>query len=132
NQYGAIIIGVRAYNTNEQLGRSKDALLQYMEQGGNLITQYNTHQPLVDKEFAPYPFKISRDRVTDETAEVSILAAKDPLLSQPNTILSRDFENWVQEFGLYFPADLDSRYKTLLSMNDPGESPLMNAIIYAP
>lgn len=132
NQYGAIIIGVRAYNTNEQLGRSKDALLQYMEQGGNLITQYNTHQPLVDKEFAPYPFKISRDRVTDETAEVSILAAKDPLLSQPNKILSRDFENWVQEFGLYFPADLDSRYKTLLSMNDPGESPLMNAIIYAP
>lgn len=70
--------------------------MKYVQDGGNVIVQYNTamrNQPPI----GPYPFSISRDRVTDEYAEVRILAPDHPVLNIPNKITSKDFEGWVQE-----------------------------------
>ncbi len=44
----------------------------------------------------------------------------------------KDFEQWVQERGLYFPTVYDSSYVELLSMNDPGENPLKSGILVKP
>lgn len=122
-QYDAIVCGIRAYNTNDRLQVYYKTLMQYVEQGGNLIVQYNTNNrigPLLAK-IGPYPFTISRDRVTDELAEVRILQPAHPVFQYPNKIVPADFDGWIQERCIYSAAEIDSHYQTLLSMNDPAE-----------
>jgi LmbE family N-acetylglucosaminyl deacetylase len=129
-KFDAIVIGVRAFNTDERLKNVHALLMNYVQAGGTLLVQYNTNQNLVTTEIGPYPFKISRERVTDESSAVVLLNPKDSLLNFPNKITEKDFRGWIQERGLYFPEEVDSRYKKLLSMHDEGEKPLENSIIY--
>ena len=88
-----------------------------------MIVQYNTSHSLVMDNLGPYPLKLSRDRVTVEEAEISILADDHPILNYPNKITKKDFDGWVTERGLYFPNDWDDRYMPVISSNDPGETP---------
>ena len=75
--------------------------------------------------------RISRDRVTDENAEVRILAPDHPLMNTPNKITADDFKDWVQERGLYFPNKWDPRWTPILSCHDPGEKPLDGGLLVA-
>ena len=122
-KYDAVILGIRAYNTVERLKFHQPKLLEYVKQGGTLIVQYNTNHSLVlpAEEVAPFPLKISRDRVTVEDAEVRFLAPDHPVLNFPNKITAKDFEGWVQERGLYFPNEWGPEFTAVLSCNDPGE-----------
>jgi len=133
-QYDAVIMGIRAYNVNDNLKFYQQSLMDYVEQGGTMIVQYNTNRRLkVDQEkIGPYPLEISRDRVTVEEAEVRFLAPDHPVLNTPNKITQADFENWVQERGLYFPDQWDEKYTPILSSNDPGESPKDGGLLVAP
>lgn len=121
--YGAIVTGIRAYNTNERLQVHYTKLMSYVEKGGNLVVQYNTNNRIgpVGSKIGPYPFTISRDRVTDDTAEVRFISPKHPALESPNKISNDDFSGWVQERGIYFATDIDIRYETIFSINDPNE-----------
>jgi hypothetical protein len=130
-KYEAIITGVRAYNTEERLKNWQPFLLKYVEQGGTLVIQYNTSQKIVTENLGPYPFKLSRDRVTEEDATVALLNAQHRTLTFPNKITTKDFDDWIQERGLYFPGDIDAKYTQLFSMNDTGEKPLNTSTIYA-
>ncbi|HFA49247.1 MAG TPA: LmbE family protein [Bacteroidetes bacterium] len=122
-KYDALILGVRAYNTRERLKFHQQKLLKYVEEGGTMIVQYNTNHALVlpMEDIAPYPLKISRDRVTVEEAEVRFLAPEHQVLNFPNKITKKDFENWKQERGLYFPNEWAPEFTPILSCNDPGE-----------
>ena len=125
SHFDAVVTGVRAYNTRTRLREAHDKLMQYVENGGTLVVQYNTANnasELVVPTPGPYPFKISRERVTVENAPVRILAPDHPLLTSPNKITEADFREWIQERGLYFPNEWDPRYTTIISTNDPGES----------
>jgi LmbE family N-acetylglucosaminyl deacetylase len=131
SQYDAIVTGIRAYNTNDRLQVYYNALMDYVNQGGNLIVQYNTNNrigPLLAK-IGPYPFTISRERVTNEQAEVRITKPEHPAFHFPNEIHPEDFNNWVQERGIYFASDIDKQYETLLSLNDPNEKPNEGSLI---
>jgi hypothetical protein len=130
-EYQAIITGIRAYNTNEKIGTYQPRLMKYVQDGGTLIVQYNTSNFLgtVKADVGPYPFKISRNRVTVEEAPVTFLIKDHPALSFPNIISEKDFNGWVQERGLYFATDIDARYKKILQMNDPGEDPADGSLI---
>ncbi|HVD97332.1 MAG TPA: PIG-L family deacetylase [Cytophagaceae bacterium] len=133
SKYDAIVTGVRAYNTNTRLQVNYAKLMEYVSAGGNLIVQYNTNSrvgPLMAK-IGPFPFIISRDRVTNETAEVRFLKPESSVLSYPNKITSKDFEGWVQERGIYFATELDKNYETIFSMNDPNEKPSEGSLIIA-
>ncbi len=126
--YDAVIVGVRAYNTIERMSVVQPRLMEYVNSGGTVITQYNTsmrNQPAI----GPYPFSISRDRVTVEEAGVTILAPEHPIINGPNKITQKDFEGWVQERGLYFPNEWDDKYTPILSSNDPGETPKNGGLI---
>lgn len=129
----AVVLGVRALNTNERLRFFMPDLLKYVENGGTLITQYNTNFDLeIDKDkFSPYPINISRDRVTEENSEVRILAPDNPALNFPNKISAADFNGWVQERGLYFPDTWDPKYTALLSMHDTGENAKDGSLLVA-
>ncbi len=131
-KYDAVVLGVRALNTQKWLQYKQATLLGYVEQGGTLLVQYNTAHRLVTKDIAPYPMKLSRDRVTVEEAEIRILDSAHPALNTPNKITEKDFDNWVQERGLYFPNEWDEeRFDALLSSNDPGEPALNGGLLVA-
>ncbi len=133
NNFDAIITGIRAYNTNDWMQNHNTKLLEYVKQGGNFIVQYNTNNrigPLIAK-ISPYPFNISRERVTDENAEVRFIDASQSTLNFPNKINQDDFKGWKQERGIYFASDLDPAYQKILSMNDPGEKANDGSLIVA-
>jgi LmbE family N-acetylglucosaminyl deacetylase len=122
--YDAIVAGIRAYNTRKRLTEAHEKLMQYVENGGTYVVQYNTQNnqgEMVVPGAGPFPFKISRDRVTVEDAPVTILDPAHPLLTTPNRISAIDFNHWIQERGLYFPNEWDERYTPLFSTADPGE-----------
>jgi LmbE family N-acetylglucosaminyl deacetylase len=123
SKYHAIVTGIRAYNTNERLALYNDKLMDYVKNGGNLVVQYNTNSRVgpMQTKMGPYPFTISRDRVTDEKSEVKFKQENHPALNFPNKITTQDFEGWIQERGIYFASELDKNYETVLSMKDPGE-----------
>jgi LmbE family N-acetylglucosaminyl deacetylase len=122
SKFDAVIVGVRAYNTRAALRQQQKRLLEYVERGGTMVVQYNTpDRTLEGAQVGPYPFKLTQDRVTDETAAVSLLAPEDALLNAPNKITAEDFAGWVQERGLYFASDWDARYTPLFASHDPGE-----------
>lgn len=127
----AVVLGVRALNTNERSRYFMPAVLDYAEKGGTVVVQYNTNSRMETENFAPYPITIGRDRVTDETADVRILQPGHPVLNTPNKITAGDFEGWIQERGLYFPTSWDDRYVPILSMNDKGETPKDGSLLVA-
>ncbi len=131
-QFDAIILGVRAYNTVNRLKHHQAKLMEYVENGGNLIVQYNTNHALIMPEVGPYPLTLSRERVTVEDAEVRFLQPNHPVLQGPNKITAKDFEGWVQERGLYFPSDWSKEYAAILSSNDPGEPARNGGLLIAP
>jgi hypothetical protein len=130
-QFSAVVLGIRAYNTDDRISTWLPELFAYVKSGGVAIAQYNTTADLKTKEMGPYPLEISRDRVTDENAEVRILAPNHPLMTTPNKITSKDFEGWVQERGLYFPNKWDPAWTPILSCNDPKEKPLDGGLLVA-
>jgi LmbE family N-acetylglucosaminyl deacetylase len=127
----ALIVGVRAYNTKERMKFHQEKFMEYVKNGGTMIVQYNTNRGLKVKDLGPYPFQVSSDRVTVEEAEVRILDSKHPLMNSPNKITEKDFEGWVQERGLYFPNEWDTKYQAVLSSNDPGEEARNGGLLVA-
>jgi hypothetical protein len=107
--------------------------MDYIKEGGNLIVQYNTSNQVggVRARISPYPFTISRTRVTDENARVNFLRPEHPVLNYPNKITEKDFEGWIQERGIYFAEQADPAYESILSMNDPGETDQKGSLVVA-
>ncbi len=128
-QFDAVVLGVRAYNVHpNQVGAWYRELLTYAEGGGVVLVQYNT-TPGPKPDQLPHPLHVSRDRVTDENAEVRILAPDHRVMNFPNKISGQDFAGWVQERGLYFPDRWDPGWTPILSSNDPGEKPLDGGLL---
>jgi LmbE family N-acetylglucosaminyl deacetylase len=132
-QFDAVITGVRAYNVHSYLEGRHEVLMNYVKNGGNLIVQYNTSNNIssVTDKIGPYPFYISRNRVTDENATVKFLLPDHPVLNYPNKITATDFGNWVQERGIYFAEQLAPNYETPLAMADPNEQEQKGSLIIA-
>ena len=130
--FDVIMIGIRAYNTVNELEFKQNILLDLVKNGKTMIVQYNTTGNLVTKNLAPFPLRISRDRVTEEDAKVTFLAPNHPVLNTPNKITSKDFENWVQEQGLYYPDQWDEAFTPIISSHDENETPKNGALLVAP
>ncbi len=130
-RFDAVVLGIRAANTRAELKDAMPRLFDWVEAGGTLVLQYNTSFEQVTDRLGPFPLTLGRERVTDEDAKVTLLAPEHPLLTTPNRIGPADFEGWVQERGLYFPATWDERYTPLLGMADPGEKESKGALLVA-
>ncbi|MFS4473630.1 PIG-L family deacetylase [Chryseobacterium sp. T20] len=131
SQYDAIVLGVRANNTEKKLGRWMPFLWSYAKAGGNLVMQYNTNQDTTVDKLGIYNFSIANKRVTEENAAVTFLNPNHKLLNFPNKITADDFKGWVQERGAYFPAQWDAAYEPLFEMHDTDEEPLQGSTLYA-
>ncbi|WP_026898205.1 PIG-L family deacetylase [Daejeonella oryzae] len=130
-KYDAVILGVRAYNTVDRIGFFHERLMDYVKEGGNLIVQYNTNNGLKVLNPGPYPFKISRERVTVEGSGVTLLMPEHAVLNIPNKITKADFDGWVQERGLYYPNEWSKEYQAIVASGDAGESQLNGGLLIA-
>jgi LmbE family N-acetylglucosaminyl deacetylase len=130
-QFSAIVLGIRAYDTQDRISNWLPELFAYVKNGGIAVAQYNTLADLKTNQLGPYPLEISRDRVTDENAPVRVLAPNNSLMNIPNKITPKDFDGWVQERGLYFPNKWDPAWTPILSCNDPNEKPLDGGLLIA-
>lgn len=136
SRFDSIVVGVRAYELRPELPGANQRLLDYVAKGGTLVVQYNRDFAWNREQYAPYPAKIVTPqggplpRITDENSPVRFLKPDDPLLNTPNRITLDDFQGWVQERGLYYWTQFDSKYTPLLAMNDPGEPDLNGGLVY--
>ncbi|MGA1226617.1 MAG: PIG-L family deacetylase [Tamlana sp.] len=131
SRFDAVVVGIRAYNTLDELKFKQQQLFEFVANGGNMIVQYNTSYGLTIDNLAPYDLSLSRDRVTDENAEVSFLNPNHEILNYPNKITEKDFEGWTQERGLYFPDEWSNNFTPILSMHDKGETPKDGSLLVA-
>jgi hypothetical protein len=130
SRYDVIVVGPRAYETDDALRRHNDRLLDYVRRGGHVVVQYQQRQ-FSAGDYAPFPLEIARPtaRITDETAPVRVLEPDHPILRHPNRIGADDWDGWVQERGLYFAEPWDERYVPLLEMIDPQGTPLRGSLL---
>lgn len=131
-QFDAVMIGVRAYNVLPKIAHYQDVLLEYCQNGGNVVAQYNVYRGLQTNKIGPYPLQLSNDRVTDENAKITFTNPDNKALNYPNKITEKDFDGWVQERGLYFPDQWDEKYQTIIACHDPNEKDLAGGILIAP
>ena len=125
-----ILVDIRAYLVRSDLRAHNERLLGWVREGGHLVVHYQKTFEW-EERFAPYPLGLGRDRVTREDAAVEVLLPEHVLFNEPNAVTPEDWDGWVQERGLYFPASYDERYRELLAMSDPGEAPLRSSTLLA-
>ena len=132
SKFGTIVLGIRAYDTQKDVVTNNKKLLDFASAGGTLVVQYNTSVGDFNSDkLTPYPADLSRARVSVEEAPVDILAPQDSIFHYPNTITEADFNDWVQERGLYFMSKWDDHYTPLLACHDPGEDPQKGGLLRA-
>jgi LmbE family N-acetylglucosaminyl deacetylase len=130
--FDSIVVGMRAYELRSDVVASNSRLLEYAADGGTLVVL--DQRPAVWDPLKPAPFPATMGpgpRVTDENAAVNFTDPASPLLNFPNKIESHDFDNWVQERGLYFWEKWDPQYHTVFSMHDPGEKDVLGSLVWA-
>ena len=137
-RFDAIVLGIRAFNTRPALINLKARLHEYVAQGGTEVVLYtvNTGFPginaaMVTDAIGPFPFKVGRTRVTEESTPVRFLRPEHPVFHWPNPLTAKDFQGWVQERSLYHAEGWDIRYTPLLGMADEGEPEDSGALIVA-
>ncbi|MGB8012944.1 MAG: PIG-L family deacetylase [Terriglobales bacterium] len=137
SKFPTIVLGIRAYDTQKEVIDNNKRLLDYVENGGRLVVQYNTMGSFGSPidfnagKYTPYPATLSRARVSVEEAPVRILDPANPIFHSPNEITQKDFDGWVQERGLYFMSQWDSNYTPLLESHDPGEGEQKGGLLVA-
>jgi hypothetical protein len=132
SRFDAVVVGMRAYELRSDVVASNARLLEYAAGGGTMVVL--DQRPAIWDPLKPAPFPATMGpgpRVTDENAAVTYTDPASPLLSFPNKIGSHDFDNWVQERGLYFWEKWDPQYHTVLSMHDPGEKDVTGSLLWA-
>ena len=120
SRFDVIVTGVRAYERRQDLRANNDRLLEYADDGGTVIVQYNKFE-FNQAQYGPYPALVSRNRVTDEAAPIRVLANDHPVFAWPNPVGPATWDQWVQERGLYFLGERDRRYADLVELEDTFE-----------
>ncbi len=144
-RFDAVVVGIWAYELRPDVARANARLLDYAANGGTLVVQLQRENAWNSVKPAPFPATIGTSgpaganrneaqpttRITDENSPVRFVAPDHPVLNFPNKITQEDFQGWVQDRGLYFWTQWDSRYQPVLAMRDPGENETTGALLYA-
>jgi LmbE family N-acetylglucosaminyl deacetylase len=126
-----IVIGSRAWETEPALPRANPGLLEWVENGGVLITLYQRYPYFEGPPRGPESFTLARPigRVVDETAPLRPLDPAHPLWLEPNLLDPIDQQGWIQERGLFFPSSWGPALRPFVAIADPGEDEQLGAIL---
>ena len=135
SQYSTIVLDIRTYFYRPDAESYGSRLLNYIQNGGNIVCFYNKPGDWNYRKTSPYPIFISPERVTEEDAKVNVLVPGHPFFNTPNKIGDKDWDGWVQERSIYLPADdtafTSSIYERLLSMHDTDEIQPPTSLLWA-
>lgn len=126
DEVDAILVGIRAFNTEKWLMNSSDRIQSFVSNGGNFVVTYTTAGRGGMNLPTPLPLGLGRDRVTEEDAPMSWKS--HPLTTEPNELAPADFEHWVQERGLYFPKEYEG-YETVFSIQESTGTSYQNSTV---
>ena len=138
--FDTVVLDIRAFLVRPDLRAYAPALWDWTHGGGHVVIGYHKTQewnPGSETNappggWTPIPLVLGRDRVAEEDAPVLMEHAESPVFTEPHEITPDDWDGWVQERGLYFPAeDTDARWERLVSMHDAGEAPLTTGLLLA-
>lgn len=129
--YDAIVLGDRLYNVNPQVTQAHARLQQYVENGGVVISLYNTDYDLDIPSVGLLPVQVSNERITDEDAEITFLAKDERVLNYPNALGTNDFSGWIQDRAVFIPTQWDKRFVPVLSSQDKGQKPQNGLLLVA-
>jgi hypothetical protein len=135
SRFDTIVVGIRASEARPDFVANHKRLLQWVEQGGALIVQYQS-PAYADLRLPPFPARIAPPtndaRVTDERAPVRTLVTGHPAFSTPNRIVAADWSDWVQERSVNEWTTFDPHYTALLESHDPEMPPQQGGEVIAP
>nr|MBA3296961.1 PIG-L family deacetylase [Acidobacteriota bacterium] len=122
SKFDAIMTGTRAYAVREDLKTYNRRLLEYAQNGGNLVVLYNT-QEMDPRRYSPYPASLTgrAEEVSEEDSPVEILASDHQAFTWPNRITKADFDGWVEQRGSKFWSEWDPKYTAMISTHDRGQ-----------
>ncbi len=133
--FTTLFLDIRAYQHRPDLANHRERLLAFVRAGGRVITCYHKEREWNEAPghpmLAPFALQVGRARVSEEDAAVTLLEPAHPLWNQPFRIGPTDFDGWVQERGLNFPAERDVAWVPLMAMHDTGEEELDGALLHA-
>jgi hypothetical protein len=131
SKFDTILLGIRAYATRPDLLTYNARLLEYVENGGVLIVQYNT--PEFDNNYGPYPYVMGRrpEEVSEENSPVRVLRPDATVFTWPNEITNADFDSWVEQRGSKFLQTWDERYLPLIETQDTNQEPQQGGWVQA-
>ena len=112
--------GVRAYERRADLRANNHRLIEYVENGGTVIVQYNKME-FNQAQYGPYPPRgeLGSDHRRECAGEGAGARASGVHLAEPHRRLR--LAGMGQERGLYFLGDKDAKYVDLVEMEDPFE-----------
>ena len=130
--YTTIVIGADAL-ANDALAGAVGPLRDFMRNGGTVVVLPGRDE-IPQSGLLPYPvaFDSVAGRVSNPSASVRVTDARSQLVSWPNRITQKDFEDWSGERARNVPSTFDPRYQALLSVGDPGEAPTAATVLAAP
>ena len=128
DEVDAVLVGIRAFNTEAWLKESEERIKSFVANGGNFVVTYTTAGRSGMALPLPVPLTVGRDRVTEEEAPVAL--KESVLMQRPNALSAADFEQWVQERGLYFPSAYEG-YTTALSISESTGTVYENSTVVA-
>jgi hypothetical protein len=135
SRFDTIVVGIRASEARPDFVANHKRLLQWVEQGGALIVQYQAPD-YADRQLPPFAARIAPPtndaRVTDERAPVRILVPNHPVFTTPNRIAAADWSDWVQERSVNEWTTFDTHYVALLESHDPDTPPRQGGEVLAP
>ncbi|MBI3678849.1 MAG: PIG-L family deacetylase [Acidobacteria bacterium] len=131
SRYHTILLGIRAYAARKDVRTFNSRLLEYVNNGGVLVVQYNTQE--YDNNYGPYPYSMTMraEEVSEEDAPVRFLAPDDAVFHFPNRITEEDFDGWVEQRGSKFFTTWDAGWKPLIETHDAGQAPQRGAWLAA-
>jgi LmbE family N-acetylglucosaminyl deacetylase len=128
DEVDAVLVGIRAFNTEAWLMESEERIKSFVANGGNFVVTYTTAGRSGMALPLPVPLTVGRDRVTEEEAPVALKV--DEVLESPNELDPKDFEQWVQERGLYFPSEYEG-YRSVLTITESTGTVYENSTVVA-
>jgi hypothetical protein len=130
SKFDTIVVGIRAYQVRPDVVANNQRLLDFVDNGGTLIVQYQLPPTYAQQNLTPYPTQMG-PRVVDENATVTITEPEHPVFNFPNKITDEDFAGWVQERNLYNFVQMDAKYVGLLESHDAGEPANKGGLVLA-
>ncbi len=138
--YTTIILDIRAYLYRPDLRQNNNKILNYVNDGGNVVCLYNKPTEWNNNNYSPYPIYLTAQRVTEEDALVGYIAYRRNegpsrlLLDLPNSFRDKDWDGWVQERSIYLPSDdsnlTSNKYYKFLSIEDEGDPVPSTSLLY--